>query len=76
MAKKAAERDMADVESGRSTAAHRGVTGAGIEDRGDVDGGNAAGRSDTPTAAGHSGATSAVGTLNAPNGAGRLDTSH
>ena len=85
MAKKAAERDMADVESGRSTDAHKRVTGAGVEDRGDVAGGNGAGRLDPPSGAGQSDTSSTAGKFDASqgirrfdasNGAGRLDLPH
>ena len=85
IAKKAAERDMADVESGRSTAAIKRVTGTGTEDRGDVEGGNGAGRLDTPNGPGQLDTSSTAGTFDvsqgvrrfdASNGAGRLDTPH
>ena len=53
MAKKAAERDMADVESGMATTSHAHVIGGGVADQGDVDGGNGAGRLDVSDVRAH-----------------------
>ncbi|KAK5958885.1 hypothetical protein OHC33_000729 [Knufia fluminis] len=52
-AKKAAERDMHDIESGSSTAALKDVAGAGVSDRGDVEGGNGIGRQEEPVETGY-----------------------
>lgn len=48
MAKKAVEKFMADIESGKSTAAQKNVAGAGMDDRGDVEAANGAGRLSAP----------------------------
>lgn len=53
MAKKAAEKNLGDIEAGRSAVAHKNIAGAGVEDRGDVEGANGAGISDMQGARGY-----------------------
>lgn len=53
MAKRVADRDVADSENGKNTAAHQNVAGAGMEDRGDVEAASGAGRLDAPDQRGY-----------------------